>query len=83
VVFPIAVTVNLYVVLSAIDAYVEVVIVVDVPVMPDFVPSTDAPLESRIRTVYEEAFETAAQETSTDLAVDGGAEAATEPGAVS
>jgi hypothetical protein len=83
VVFPIAVTVNLYVVLSAIDAYVEVVIVVDVPVMPDFVPSTDAPLESRIRTVYEEAFGTAAQETSTDLAVDGVAEAATEPGAVS
>lgn len=72
----------MYAVLSAIDAYVEVVIVVDVPAMPDFVPNTDAPLESRILTVYEDAFGTAAHETSTDLAVDGVAVAVTEPGAV-
>jgi hypothetical protein len=48
---PIAVTVNLYAVLSAIDAYVEEVIVVDVPAIPVFVPRTEAPLALRIFTV--------------------------------
>jgi hypothetical protein len=43
IVSPTAVTETMYDVLSAMDAYVEVVRVVDVPLMPDFVPSSDVP----------------------------------------
>ena len=43
IVSPTAVTETMYDVLSVIDAYVEVVRVVDVPLTPDFVPSTEVP----------------------------------------
>jgi hypothetical protein len=70
----------LYVVLSAIDAYVAEVRDVEVVVTFSRVPSSVAPLESYICTVYEVLFETAPHDTSIDFAVDVVAVAATEVG---
>jgi hypothetical protein len=70
----------LYVVLSAIDAYVAEVRVVDVAVTFSRVPSNVAPLELYICTVYEVLFETAPHDTSIDFAVDDVAVAVTEAG---
>ena len=70
----------MYVVLSAIDAYVAEVSVVDAVVMLSRVPSSVAPLESYIFTVYEVLFETAPHDTSIDFAVDAVAVAVTEAG---
>ena len=66
--------------LSAIDAYVEEVIVVDVPDTPVLVPSNEDPAELYIFTVKEEAFAFAAHETLIDFRVDDVAVAVTEVG---
>jgi hypothetical protein len=72
--------VTLYVVLSAIDAYVAEVSVVEVVAIFSRVPSNVAPVELYICTVYEVLFETAPHDTSIDFAVEAVAMAVTEAG---
>jgi hypothetical protein len=77
---PTAFTVTLYEVLSAIDAYVDDVMVVDAPVTPVLVPSCVAPAALNSVTVYEVASDTAPHDTSIDFNVDEVAVATTEVG---
>jgi hypothetical protein len=67
-------------VLSAIDPYVEEVIVVDVPVTLVLVPSNEEPAELYIFTVNEAALTFVAHDTLTDFRVDDVAVAVTEVG---
>jgi hypothetical protein len=69
--------------LSAIDPYVEEVIVVDVPVTLVLVPSNEEPAELYIFTVNEAALTFVAHDTLTDFRVDDVAVAVTEDGAAS
>ena len=78
-----AVTETRYAVLLANDPYVDVLKVVDVLVTPVVVASVDVPAALYNLTVYEEAPVTAAQDTSSDFAVDAVADTVIDDGAVS